>query len=532
MELSIEAKSLCVFATLMLGRFCVSSQDTTKVLTTRAGQFKGSLRELNVFGETKTVEKYLGVPYAEPPKRFQRPVVKAPMAMDDVYDATDYKPSCSQLGIPLNGVRKPGLSVEVSESCLYLNIYKPSDRGTENGLAVMVWFHGGGFVCGSPQFYSGDMLSAYGDVIFISVSYRLAVFGFLSTGDKHLPGNRGLWDQHTALLWIHDYIADFGGDPDNVAIIGHSAGSASVVYQSLFPRNKGLFRRVIGISGSPTGPWSLQPNPLEITRRFASLLGCSSKDTTKEMVQCIESKSTDEIEAVLNNPENGYIKFPMDLVPVVDEEFLGSNPYNIISHETVLSAESKEMFASLDFMTGITSGEGAMNIHPFVGVFNTFDFALSREEFEQMSVPEAARILFGDNVPDVVVDMIIHKYTNWTNPEDIDNIRQSFLDMTGDYVFNFHAKLVADMHANLSSPNGGKTFTYYFEAFPSQHILEVPTWVSKPNHGDELTFLYGHDKEGYTAWTHPYSEGYEPADWELKTSKLFMTLITNFAKTG
>ena len=490
------------------------------------------VRELDVFGETKNMEKYLGVPYAEAPKRFQKSVVKAPMAMDDVYDATDYKPSCSQLEVPLRGGRKPGVSIEESENCLYLNIHKPDSQTAGKGLAVMVLFHGGGYVCGSPQIYSGDMLSAYGDVIFIGVTYRLAVFGFLSTGDEHLPGNLGLWDQHTALLWINEYIADFGGDPDNVVIIGHSAGSASVVLQSLNPRNKGLFKRVIGMSGSPTGPWSFQPKPLDITRRFASLLGCSAESTATEMVQCIESKSTDDIETVLNKHENGYLKFPMDLVPVVDNEFLTSNPYDIIKHETVLSKESRDMFASVDFITGITSGEGAMNIHPFTGVFNTFDFALTREEFEQQSVPEAARIMFGDHVPKVVVDMIIHKYTNWSNPDDTDNIRHSFLDMTGDYVFNFHAKLTADMHSNLSSSNGGKTFTYYFEAFPSQHILEVPTWVSKPNHEDDLTFLYGHDKEGYLSWTAPYSEDYNPEDWELETSKLFMTLLTNFAKTG
>ena len=525
-------KTLFVLSALTKGWNCVSFADAPKVLTTRAGVYKGTVRELDVFGETKTVEKYLGVPYAEPAERFQRSVVKAPMEMDAVYDATEYKPSCSQLDVPLYGGRKPDMNMETSENCLYLNIHKPVGETAGKGLAVMVLFHGGGYVCGSPQLYHGDMLSAYGDVIFISVAYRLAVFGFLSTGDEHLPGNLGLWDQHTALTWIHKYIADFGGDPGKVTIIGHSAGSGSAIIQSLNPRNKGLFRRVIGLSGSPTGPWSFQPKPRDITRRFASLLGCSV-ESAKEMVQCLKTKTTNEIHAVLNDRENGYITFPMELVPVVDKEVLVSNPYDIISHDSVLSQESKDMFASVDFMTGITSGEGAMNIHPFAGVFNTFDFALTREEFEHQSVPEAARIMFGDNVPEIVADMIIHEYTNWSNPEDIDNIRQSFLDMTGDYVFDFHSKLVADMHTNLSSSaNGGKTFTYYFEAFPSQHILEVPTWVSKPNHGDELTFLYGHDKDGYLAWTAPYAEDYKPADWELETSKLFMTLLTNFAKTG
>ena len=126
--------------------------------------------------------------------------------------------------------------------------------------------------------------------------------------------------------------------------------------------------------------------------------------------------------------------------------------------------------------------------------------------------------------------MIIHEYTNWTNPNGIASIRKSFLQMTGDYVFNFHAKLVADMHANLSSRSTAKTFAYWFEAFPSQRILWTPTWITKPNHGDELTFLFGYDKE--FSWTTPYSDDYKPPDWELKLSQLFMTLITNFVKSG
>ena len=185
-------------------------------------------------------------------------------------------------------------------------------------------------------------------------------------------------------------------------------------------------------------------------------------------------------------------------------------------------------------MTGITSGEGAMNIHPFAGVWNTFEFSPSREEFEQRLIPEAARIMYGEFVPDVIIDMIKHKYTNWSNPNTIENVRQSFLDMTGDYVFNFHAKLVADMHANLSSSSSkrGSTFVYNVEAFPSQHILEIPKWVYKPNHGDDIAFLLGYDKEGWLQWTTPYSDDYQPEDWELETSKLYMTLFTNFAKTG
>ena len=522
------------FVVFAISVLCYASNESTKIISTRAGTFKGIVRELDVFGETRKVEKYLGIPYAESPKRFRKSIIKATMSSSSVYDATRFKPSCSQLDLTLGGTRKPGQSIETSEDCLFLNIFKPLQRDTSKSLTVMVWFHGGGFVVGSPQIFAGDTLSAYGDVIVIGVNYRLALWGFMSTGDKILPGNLGLWDQHIALKWVHQNIRDFGGDPNNVAIFGMSAGSASVVYQSLFPENRGFFTRAIGSSGSITCPWSFQPKPLDITVRFASLVGCDIGTTTEDIVNCIESKSTEEVHGALDKKENGYIKFPMEIVSVIDNEFLTAHPYKVVHPSSELSTDAKEFFASLDFMTGITAEEGAMNIGAFVGVFDSENFALTRQQFEKETVPEVAKLMYGEDVPDIVYDMIIHKYTNWSNPDSIESIRQSFLKMTGDYVFNFHAKLAADMHANLSSINGdsGRTFVYYVEALPSQHIMETPAWVTRPNHADDGTFLFGYDKEGYISWTEPYSDDYEPAAWELEMSKLYMTLYTNFAKTG
>ena len=97
-------------------------------------------------------------------------------------------------------------------------------------------------------------------------------------------------------------------------------------------------------------------------------------------------------------------------------------------------------------------------------------------------IPKAERLMFGDSVP--------NKYNRYDNsqiyeldrPDKIDNIRQSFLDMTGVYVCNFHAKLVADMHSNLISSGGRNTFAYIVNALPSQRLLELPKWASKPNH--------------------------------------------------
>ena len=514
---------------------CNSNGDYTKIVSTRMGSFQGSVRKLDAFRESKLVERYLGIPYAETPRRFQKAVLKSPMTTG-VYDATYFRPSCSQLDVPLGGIRNPNVYGEFAEDCLFINIVKPAKSSGDKGFPVMVWIHGGGYNIGSPQPFSGDMLGAYGNVIVVTLAYRLSIFGFLSTGDETLPGNLGLWDQHIALKWIHDYISDFGGDPESVTLFGCSAGSASSVYQSMYPGNKGFFQRAIAMSGSITATCSFQPNPLSNFIRLGKQLGCKTKDSKDKILQCIASKPTQVILDALNKPENNYIKFPMDMVPSLDDHFFTAHPYDIINHKTALSDAAISMFSSIDFMTGVTSGEGSMNIGGFVGINDSENFALTKEEFEQTVIPKAARLIYGDNVPDVISDMITHKYSNWTNPSDINNIRQSFLDMAGDYVFNYHAKLLADWHANLSSAScnqkRGSTYTYRTEAFPSQHILWVPSWESKPNHGDDLTFLFGYDKEGYIAWTEPYSEDYEPDQWELQVSKLYMTLFSNFAKTG
>ncbi|CAF1316908.1 unnamed protein product [Adineta steineri] len=116
----------------------------------------------------------------------------------------------------------------INEDCLYLNVWSPVGSGTNGTLKpVMVWIHGGGLLVGSPSeyVYHGDMLSARGDVIVVSISYRLNIFGFLYSGDSRAPGNVGLLDQNLGLKWVRDNIHYFGGDPDQVTIFGESAGS-------------------------------------------------------------------------------------------------------------------------------------------------------------------------------------------------------------------------------------------------------------------------------------------------------------------
>ena len=116
-----------------------------------------------------------------------------------------------------------------------------------------MWIHGGGLFSGSStqKLYDGKVLAAKGDVVVVSMQYRLGPLGFLSLGSESAPGNVGLLDQQLAMNWIHKHIAAFGGDLHRVTIFGESAGAASAGYHLLSPSSDNLFRRAILQSGSP-----------------------------------------------------------------------------------------------------------------------------------------------------------------------------------------------------------------------------------------------------------------------------------------
>src|SRR3954454_19351178 len=130
-----------------------------------------------------------------------------------------------------------------SEDCLYLNVWTPSLDGRG---PVLVWIHGGGYRQGSGDHFlsRGQVLAERGDVVVVTVNYRLGALGFLG------GGNAGLLDQQCALQWVRAHIADFGGDPANVTLFGESAGAGSVGMQLVMPGSAGLFERAAMQSGA------------------------------------------------------------------------------------------------------------------------------------------------------------------------------------------------------------------------------------------------------------------------------------------
>jgi para-nitrobenzyl esterase len=208
---------------------------------------------------------FMGIPYARPPVgelRWEAPQPAEPWT--GVRDATRPGHACTQDPAGLTPFISPmamayGSSfsepVESSEDCLYLNVWTP-EWPVQKTLPVMVWLHGGSNRVGNgaQPTYNGVALSARG-VVLVTLNYRLGSIGFFSHPElsaqspHHSSGNYGLLDQIAALRWVHNNIAKFGGDPENVTLFGESAGAIDSAMLMTSPLAAGLFRRVISESG-------------------------------------------------------------------------------------------------------------------------------------------------------------------------------------------------------------------------------------------------------------------------------------------
>ena len=152
-----------------------------------------------------------------------------------------------------------GNTSPVSEDCLYLNVWTPAKTASEK-IPVIVWIHGGGYTGGSTSIpmYDGTGYAKKG-VVLVSLAYRLGPYGFmaspeLSKESGHGSGAYGILDLVAGLQWVQKNVAAFGGDPSNVTIFGHSAGSGAVNFLAASPLTKGLFHKVIAMSGASFTP--------------------------------------------------------------------------------------------------------------------------------------------------------------------------------------------------------------------------------------------------------------------------------------
>ncbi|KAJ3620299.1 hypothetical protein MTP99_004262 [Tenebrio molitor] len=308
-------------------------------------------------GSTYTNKKvyiFEKIPYATPPVgelRFKPPI--PPPSWDETLDTTSLDIICYQ---------QNGNDDTETEDCLYINVHTPQlpgDDGTE-GLPVMVFIHGGGFIGGGARgVYADRMVNE--DIVYVAFNYRLGPFGFISTQDDVIPGNNGLKDQQLALRWVHDNIQLFGGDPDKITIFGQSAGSASVAYQLINQNSRDLFRGAILQSGSFLSPWAFERNSREIAFTTAAFINDTFQTNTDsqallEFLQSVDAKAIDVAsEQYANSVSNLQTREIMQgfyLAPVIEaknpDAFLTKNMYGLLQAGNVVA---------VPIIIGITSEE-------------------------------------------------------------------------------------------------------------------------------------------------------------------------------
>jgi para-nitrobenzyl esterase len=323
---------------------------------------------------TKGIAEFLGVPYAAPPLstnpnakpcsatnlRWCPPVAHA--AWKGVRQATVFGPTCAQnseIGVyagPPNN----------NEDCLYLNVFTPainsigSKANNETNLPVIFWDHGGGDD-GESNDYDGSKLAFQGNVIVVTVNYRLNNFGMMAhpalDSEGHLFGDYGILDNQFALHWVRDNIAAFGGNPHNVTISGQSFGGWLSTAEMLSPLAKGLFQR----AALQSGPVYVPLTPLTIAEQtginFAVAAGCGS-GIGPAVAACLRAIPAATIEALLGNGKGYYYNGIYDGVT-------GGSAYgNLliadgqIEPTTEMANFTNGNFNHVPILTGTTENEG------------------------------------------------------------------------------------------------------------------------------------------------------------------------------
>ncbi|WP_058301452.1 carboxylesterase/lipase family protein [Gorillibacterium timonense] len=399
---------------------------------TRYGYVRGTVKD--------GVRVWRGIPFAEPPVgdlRFRAP--QEPKSWEGVKEAVDAGPIAMQPVVKDTSRMSSQASGDVrSEDCLYLNIWAPGERaeaaedarsagktddreeagctnravdaekisGPGERKPVMVWFHGGAFVsgAGSLSLYDGTSFVNGGEVVLVTVNYRLGPFGFLhlSPFGAGLGSNLGLLDQVAALRWVRENIAGFGGDPERVTIFGESAGAMSIAALLAMPSATGLFRRAILQSGAA----QVMPpkDATKVAQAFLAELGAASSGMPAqgELAAWLGTFTADEIldagERLKAKLNKGGLS-PMLFQPVLDGDTLPLDPVEAVRRGSA---------AGVELLIGTNRDEGAYFIRQGAPVLKREETVALLQQFgfnRPQELSEAYEVS-NDGQAELVTDLI------------------------------------------------------------------------------------------------------------------------------
>ncbi|XP_037308039.2 putative inactive carboxylesterase 4 [Pungitius pungitius] len=498
--MNVCANPVLVFLTSALLLHVAADRHAPEVHT-KLGALRGQY--VSVKGKETGVHAYLGVPFAKPPIGPRRLAAPQPVeAWEGVRDATQQPPMCIQMKtFSMDMIDQYGTVLvdlqDISEDCLYLNIYTPAKKALGTKMPVMVWIHGGGFTFGAASLYDGSALAAYQDMVVVLIQYRLGLLGFLSTGDEHMSGNFGMLDQVEALRWIQQHIHNFGGNPDLVTIFGESAGGMSVSLLLFSPLSDGLFHHAIAESGTAAMELLLVNDPVPAMQVVANKTGCSLESTEK-IADCIRNL---DLDTILSTVQDVTVRIPLN----VDGVFL-TKPVDELyrTHE----------LPTIPFMTGVNSDEGGWVICNFFAPPNWTE-GMDREQIENLLF-----MFYPDPKYTVFRDLITEEYIG--RGEDRLKNRDGFTKIIADMMFTIPAIKTANAHRDAGAP----VYLYEYQHAPTFLQAKRPSFVGS-DHGDEIFTVFG---LCYTTTHVKLSVACDEEEEQL--TRIMMSYWGNFARTG
>nr|XP_033321217.1 uncharacterized protein LOC117217606 [Megalopta genalis] len=463
----------------------------TREVRVKQGHLRGIVVQPRTNHDLQAVDVFLGVPYAESPigsLRFSPP--RSPEPWRGVRQSLEFAPVCPQVVPKLRDEVKPvryeylemllPYLKNQSEDCLYLNIYAPHQPEGQKVLRkypVMVFIHGESFEWNSGNPYDGAILSAYGNVIFVTINFRLGILGFLRPGIRDdTASNFGLLDQIAALLWIRENIAEFGGDPDSVTLLGHGTGAifANLLLISPVANKKGLFKRAILMSGSALSADAIGKAPLQITKQVAHALNCPTTTDT-DLALCLRNQDVNKLlDVKIHKP-----KYVPAFAPLIDNAVIPDKPLNLM--------KNTQLFGRFDLMYGVTESEKFHILPPVALLHGMLDG--QRDEVLRDHAKATHEL-----EPELILSKILEQYgdfsAGFTNEYAMKN-RDMVLEAISDS--GTVAPLI--MTANLHSRANPKSYMYVF-SHPKAMQDYSGQQRQRTVHGEELPYVLGVPLDG------------------------------------
>ncbi|XP_060537056.1 acetylcholinesterase [Cylas formicarius] len=498
------------------------ARDVLKVDIPNQGVVIG--QELSRFRIQKIIAFY-GIPYAQPPLgayRFSPPITNPLPNWQGEKNDSDYQPACLQGKEDYKESELPLLQLlaniefpsNISEDCLYLNVFTPQGKPPPGGFATIIWFHPGNFTTGIPSIWDPHTVVYRQRVIIVTFSWRLNIMGFFTTMDGEAPGNYGLMDQQAAMQWVKNNIQLFGGNPENICIMGYGTGATSIGIHMTNSGSRGLFNKAIAMSANLFQSTSVRypEEDKPIIDQLVTDFGCIRKPTSL-FIDCLRHVDPNLLVQQTSN---------VNWRPLIDKDLSHNNSAPFLP-EPPKNLFSRGEFQRVPLLTGYTDMEQALEFANSDSFAGNFSFEVLRQMLRQLAMADVPQLNDTDDSClynyDHIVDAAMFFYSPTVLESNPDNFRKIVINFMLEKTYASSTVLLAT-YMSKEQP----TYVYRFDMKPTTLYANknIPDWVSVP-HLFDLIYV----------WGVPYwdsEQQWDPRDKRI--SDTIMSFWTNFAKNS